>query len=217
MNSIIQSLTDNRPLTMTSGNAILEDVQSFVSKSGNPTIKAVFRQSGTEDHERKGIDDVIKTTNINEFKKSLQRFYYLFTSINKQSILLDNMPEKSYYNIVSEKPLIIDSEGLFKTAVSMKRDKINLLESTLKEKCEDYKKNEDDIISYDYDYNSKEKTYECNFYKIDKNIFKETLNAIENSLKTLIGAEYYIKVAEIEKTKNNAKYVDYKVYGYASV
>lgn len=214
MNLIIKSLKDNRSLSMSSGNATLEDVQSFTSKAGNPTIKAIFRQSGTDEHEMKGIDDVIKTTNINEFQKSIQRFYYLFTSVNQQQVFIDQFPEEAFYTQTSDKPLVIDSKGLFEEAVSQKRDKINLLEETLKERCEDYKTNENDVISYSYEYDSKEKTYKATFYKIDQSLFNKTLEAIENSLRTLIGNEYYVNVKEYEKTKNGAKFIDYKAVGY---
>lgn len=215
MNAIIENLKDNRKLSMKSGQAELVDVSSFVSKKGgNHTIKAIFKQSDSEDYERKGIDDVIRTSNINEFNKSMKRFYNLFTICNQQNVLLENLPNESWFSKVSEQPLEFDKTELFNKAVAERKDKIILLEETLKELS---KQDNGEVLTYGYEYDQTSGTYKADFYKVDKDLFNKTMVAIENSLKTLIGNEYYISVKDSEKIKNGYTFIDYKVVGYYAV
>lgn len=204
---------DNRTLSMESGIATLESVEQFTSKAGNETIKVNFREKGTEDNEFKGVDDVLRTSNINEFQSSFKRFYYLFLSSNTSGSLIDNLPDKLFYEVIEDESIEIDGEKLLDAAKLQKCSIKQLLRETCENSCEQLSKKLKQEVSYSSTYSIKDNEHTVTFYTIDTKSKKAYLSTILKGLQKLVGEDFYVDT-KIESKPGKEWLEDCKVIRY---
>lgn len=208
----------NAVVKMESGNATLQEIEMFVSKQGNPTLKLLH--TSTEGNGK--CDDVIKTGSVEDFMKSMTRLLYLTDNTIGENAMA-NVPV--YYENVEGSEFVIDYSALEHEAKEQGVKAFTLLRSTCQDEVDAYVSSldpEEQDPKFDYEYTFEEdrddagnKVYNVSFLKVYLEERQDTLKAVFKVLQKVQKKEipYYVYTKLVDN-KRNSMYKDCIVEGY---